>query len=472
MSRDDPFGLENDAGRTRIRPVKKNTQSQRQQQPIYGGGQSGGGSSAGQGGFPGGAPGQVSDYGSVRLREARSNDNPLVNAFSILLGMAPELERATAPENPDVLRERLLDNLTYSRDGAVSSGVPLTRADQAAWFVAALLDDIAINTPWGGSSGWPGLPLVVSLYGNVDAGERFFDLAEDLMRYPERDPELLELVFLCLSLGFRGKHRVAGGGGEAALTQMRNQMARLLRNRDAEDKPLSPHWEGVLADDEDRGFVVPIWSIALLAMALITAVYVGLSIRLSNKGEQLFTLASVLPPPARAEIFRPVIETVDPPKITITPVVLELIPLFEAAAPKNTAKALKGREDVSIAVVAVQGTNPELFRSAKADVNKPYLDLIASIAKVITENPEFIGQVRVVGHTDSVPVQRSNPFQSNQGLSEARAKTIADLLVKNGVPASIVTSEGKAATKPIGDNKTREGRAQNRRVEIIIQKKV
>ena len=461
MSRDDPFGLENDAGRTRIRPVKKSRTTQQATAPA-----------GSQGGFPGSFSGQPTPGASVRLREVRSNDNPLINAFSILLGMAPELERATAPENPDVLRERLLDNLTYARDGAVTAGVPLTRADQAAWFVAALLDDIAINTPWGGASGWPGMPLVVSLYGNVDAGERFFDLSEELMRYPERDPELLELVFLCLSLGFRGKHRVAGGAGEAALTQMRNQMARLLRDRDADDKALSPHWEGVVADDQDRGFIVPIWSIGMVALALITAVYVGLSIRLSNKGEQLFTLATVLPPPTRAEIFRPVIENQTTPVITINPVLLELLPLFAKAAPENTASALSGREDVSIAVVVVQGTKPELFRSAKADVNKPYLELIASIAKVITENQEFIGQVRVVGHTDSVPVQRSNPFQSNQGLSEARAKSIADLLVENGVPAALVSSEGKAAAEPIGDNTTSEGRARNRRVEVILQKKV
>ena len=461
MSKDDPFGLENDAGRTRIRPVKKGRTPQQS------------GSSAGsQGGFPGSFSGQPTPGGSVRLREARSNRNPLVNAFSILLGMAPELERATAPENPDVLRERLLDNLTYARDGAVTAGVPLTRADQAAWFVAALLDDIAINTPWGGSSGWPGMPLVVSLYGNVDAGERFFDLVDELMRYPERDPELLELAFFCLSLGFRGKYRVSGGAGEANLIQLRNQLARLLRDRDAEDKALSPHWEGVEADDENRGFIVPIWSIGMVVLALITAVYVGLSIRLSNKGEQLFTLATVLPPPTRAEIFRPVIENEATPVITISPVLLELLPLFAQAAPKDRASALSGREDVSIAIVVVQGTDPELFRSAKASVNTPYLELIASIARVINENREFIGQVRVVGHTDSVPVQRSNPFQSNQRLSEARAKSIADLLVENGVPAELVASEGKAATEPIGDNKTREGRARNRRVEIILQKKV
>ncbi|MFC6762351.1 type IVB secretion system protein IcmH/DotU [Sulfitobacter porphyrae] len=254
-----------------------------------------------------------------------------------------------------------MDNLTYARDNAVSSGVPLSRADQGAWFVAALLDDIALNTPWGGRSGWPRMPLVVSLYGNVDAGERFFDLIEDLMRYPERDPELLELAFLCLSLGFRGKHRVSGAGGEAALSQLRTQMARLLRDRDAEDAPLAPHWRGVVADDTPARFIVPLWSIGLIAIALITAIYVGLSMRLSARGEQLYTLAGVLPPPERADIFRPVIETLDTPKLTIEPLVLELLPLFAEAAPRDTASALTGREDVSIAVVVVQGSNPEVF---------------------------------------------------------------------------------------------------------------
>jgi type VI secretion system protein ImpK len=54
-------------------------------------------------------------------------------------------------------------------------GVPMTRANQAAWFVAARIDDIALNTPWGGHSSWPHQPLVVGLSGEVDAGTKFFD---------------------------------------------------------------------------------------------------------------------------------------------------------------------------------------------------------------------------------------------------------------------------------------------------------
>lgn len=445
MSTEDPFGLENDAGRTRIRPVRRSSTASRPASPAARG---------------------------VHVRAGRASTNPMVNAYATLLGLAPELERATAPENPDVLRTKLHDTLTQSRDAAVSSGVPLSRADQGAWFVAALLDDVALNTPWGGNSGWPRMPLVVSMYGNVDAGERFFDLAEDLVRFPERDPELLELVFLCLSLGFRGKYRRDGRNGEAAISQLRAQMSRLLHDRDSVQAPLAPHWQGVEVQDEQKRFVVPLWSIGLIGLAFLTVVYVSLGISLSNRGERLFTLAGVLPPPERADIFRPVIETVEEPLLIAEPLVFELLPLFGSAAPDGKVEALTGREDVSIAVMVVQATSPEVFRSAKADLNTEYTDLINSMAGVIVENIEFIGSVRVVGHTDSIQVRTSNPFRSNQGLSEARAKTIAEMLIAAGVPAGLVTSEGKSASEPIADNGTREGRARNRRVEIILQKKV
>ena len=78
----------------------------------------------------------------------------------------------------------------------------------------------------------------------------------------------------------------------------------------------------------------------------------------------------------------------------------------------------------------------------------------------------------VVGHTDSIPVSGANPFNDNQGLSEARAAVIARLLVANGAPADRVRSEGRAATDPVATNKTREGRALNRRVEILVEKRL
>ena len=472
--KDDPFGLSSDAGRTRIRPVssgRPTPPADRQAQSI---GQNAGQTWGADALRPPSVGSLPPDAGvSFRRRGQRPHANPLVASFAPVLELAPEMERARPPAQPEVLRQRVQGALIDARDTAVSLSQPLTRANQAAWFVAALLDDIALNTPWGGHSDWSRQPLVTQLSGEVDAGTRFFRHIEDLLAHPNRDPDLLELGYLCLGLGFRGQYRLQGPTGEATITALRGQIARVLRNVDTLGAPLSPHGDGVNVPDEPRRFAVPLWTVWLAAAALIAAIYTGLSMQLGNKAEQLFASAAALPPAERAGIFRPVRDTNAPsaPPVEVAPT-FELVPLFQAGAPAATSSALKGREDVSLAVLVVQGTAPELFRSAKADIRDEYAPLVAAIAKVILENAEVIGRITVVGHTDSVPVQSSNPFQSNQGLSEARAATIAKLLVAAGVPADRVVSEGRADTEPVGDNGTKEGRAQNRRIEIRIEKRL
>jgi type VI secretion system protein ImpK len=488
-NKDDPFGLSSDAGRTRIRPIggsapDRPTQAPYPPQQPYGGAQQPYGAPPPQqpafGGFDRGPAGGAfgAPPGPGRPRGQRPHANPLVTAFAPLLEFAPELERAAPPGQPEMLRQRVQGSLIEARDAAVALGQPLTRANQGAWFVAALIDDIAMNTPWGGHSDWPRQPLVTALTGEVDAGTRFFRHLEELVNYPTRDPDLLELAYLCLCLGFRGQYRPQGATGEAAIMALRSQIARAMRNPDTMAASLSPHADGVKIADEPRRFAVPLWTVWLVAAALIAAIYTGLSLQLGNKAEQLFSAAAALPPKERAGVFRPIRDTAElealaeVPIVPVEPVIFEMLPLFQAKAPKETAAAMKGREDVSLVVLSVQGTAPELFRSAKADINAEYAPLIDSIAATILENAEIIGRITVIGHTDSVPVQSSNPFQSNQGLSEARAATIAKLLIAAGVPADAVKSEGRADTEPAGDNATKEGRAQNRRIEIKIEKRL
>ncbi|MFN0113213.1 MAG: type IVB secretion system protein IcmH/DotU [Paracoccaceae bacterium] len=487
--KDDPFGLSNDAGRTRIRPQRGGQTGGTTGPGLPGAGQAGiggsfGGSPAGgygqagytqagyaQGGarsaYPSGAPTQ-------RVRHTRLHGNPLVAAFSALLELAPELERTAPPGQPETLRVRLHDNLIDARDAAVGMGIALTRADQAAWFVAALIDDLAMNTPWGGHSDWPSRPLVVELSGDVDSGTKFFDRVDELLRHLNRDPQMLELAYYCLGLGFRGKFRPQPGGGEGPLMALRSQIMRALRNPETDRAELSPNWRGVAAPDEPRRFAVPIWTIALAALAIVAGVYTFLGLQLSAKAEQLYTAAAGLPPKDRAGIVRPERETVAPevtmPEIKIEPVMVELLPAFAAGIPPDLVSFVQAREDVSLAFLVLQGVDPELFRSAKADVNEKYLPLVTAIAKVIVENGDTIPRVTVIGHTDSVPVQKSNPFQSNQGLSEARAAAIASLLATAGVPPEKIRSEGRADTEPVADNATKAGKAQNRRVEIKIEK--
>lgn len=442
---DDPFGLGADRGRTRVR------------QPP-----------------PARARAARPAAETIPL-QPRDHPNPLVAAFAAILAFAPELESATAPDDPEYLRTRLLDGAIAARDGAVARGVPLARADAAAWAVAALVDDLALNTPWGGASEWPRQPLVSTLYGDVDAGTRFFQRLEELERHPSRDPEMLQLYVFCLELGFRGKYRVPGRAGASSLAAVRIAAARLLRDPEATAAPLSPNWEGVVASDVRQCFAVPLWVLFAAAVVACAGLYLLLSLRIAGQADALAQAARGLPPAERAQIYRavrdtglaaaavPAVQTVD----------FDLWGEFAAGAPPDLAPALrKVSEDVSLLTMVVQYPKPELFQSARASLTPGFEPLITAIGKVIAENAELIGTVTVIGHTDSIQVGAGNPFRDNQGLSEARAETVARLLVAAGAPAERVRPEGHAAREPAAPEDTPQGRALNRRVEIRVEKRL
>ena len=87
-------------------------------------------------------------------------------------------------------------------------------------------------------------------------------------------------------------------------------------------------------------------------------------------------------------------------------------------------------------------------------------DLIA-VARNLQQYPDT--NVQVIGHTDN-----TGDASYNQGLSQRRAQAVASILTSNGVPSFRVSSIGRGEDQPVASNLTPEGRAQNRRVEIVI----
>jgi type VI secretion system protein ImpK len=76
----------------------------------------------------------------------------------------------------------------------------------------------------------------------------------------------------------------------------------------------------------------------------------------------------------------------------------------------------------------------------------------------------------VTGHTDNVPLRRSPRFTSNQELSEARAASVGALLAGALGGGERLVVAGKGEREPIADNATADGRARNRRVDIVLYK--
>jgi chemotaxis protein MotB len=106
-----------------------------------------------------------------------------------------------------------------------------------------------------------------------------------------------------------------------------------------------------------------------------------------------------------------------------------------------------------------------LFASGDDMINPPSYPMVGKVAEVILELPNA---VRMEGYTDSVPIHNSR-FRSNWDLSAARSIAVLDLLADRfGVPRSRMAIAGYADNAPVDTNETAEGRAHNRRVDVVL----
>lgn len=125
-----------------------------------------------------------------------------------------------------------------------------------------------------------------------------------------------------------------------------------------------------------------------------------------------------------------------------------------AASPEDIAKALK--EDGRVAI-----SGGILFETDSAKLAPSSANLVSRLAQMMNNNPDV--KVAVVGHTDS-----TGDYQYNIRLSERRAKAMVDAIAKQGISLSRLAAVGVGPLSPAATNDTNEGRAHNRRVELVL----
>lgn len=110
-----------------------------------------------------------------------------------------------------------------------------------------------------------------------------------------------------------------------------------------------------------------------------------------------------------------------------------------------------------------------LFPSGSAVVNQQGKEALGKLAGVLNANPDI--SINIEGHTDSIPIRRT--YEDNWALSLARSASIVRILTKDYIvdPVRIVAS-GHSEYDPVETNSTPEGRAKNRRTEIILSPKL
>jgi chemotaxis protein MotB len=136
--------------------------------------------------------------------------------------------------------------------------------------------------------------------------------------------------------------------------------------------------------------------------------------------------------------------------------------LLEVMAPlvkEGKVRVTQSRRGVSIEINA-----NVLFAAGQAELEPESLTVLRTVAEHLRREPF---NLEITGHTDVTPISNS-AFASNWELSAVRATSVVRLLAENGIAPARLFAIGREASQPIASNNTAEGRARNRRVELMI----
>jgi len=120
-----------------------------------------------------------------------------------------------------------------------------------------------------------------------------------------------------------------------------------------------------------------------------------------------------------------------------------------------------------LAIILRSSGRISMFDSGSAEIKPEFLPILNKIAEELIKIPN---EIRIEGHTDNRPINTPR-YPSNWELSTARAASVARYLVRKGIDPKRISIAGYGELKPIASNDTPEGRARNRRVEILILKR-
>lgn len=213
---------------------------------------------------------------AARLRPAETLNlgiNPLVAVAAALLSEMVRLQQGVEREDLFALKDRLGSEIKRFEHRALQDGAESSQVMAARYVLCTALDEAVVTTPWGNESEWSQMSLLTSFHNETFGGEKFFQLLERLARDPVKHLPMLELMYICLSLGFEGKYRVLPRG-MLELDSLRDSLYRQIRQlRGDVPRDISPHWQG-LTDNRRRLIrIVPLWLVSLFTLICLGVIF-------------------------------------------------------------------------------------------------------------------------------------------------------------------------------------------------------
>ncbi len=389
--------------------------------------------------------------------------NPLIVAAAPLLQLLARLRNTNSQPDAADLRERAMREVRAFDTAARDAGVPIDHVRTANYALCASIDDVVLNTPWGSTGVWDSRSLVSAFHQEVRSGERFFQLLGQVKDNPGTFLPVLELMYMCLSLGFMGRYRVSPRG-PAELEKMREDLyAVIMRQRAPAEAALSPRWEGVAAPYKPSRASLPVWVVGVAGIAVLAGLFTWFSGSLGAASDDLFARLMGAPPTTMPSIAR-IAAVVPPPPPPAPPEPGVVDKLRQFLKPEIDQGLVVVVGDESTPVVRIKGRG--LFALGSDKLEARFLPILNRIGEALKVEA---GAVFVIGYTDNQPI-RTVRFPSNFELSSARAQAAKDVIGRALGDLGRIKAEGRADADPLATNATPEGREENRRIEVVLRR--
>jgi len=215
------------------------------------------------------------DFGTARF-QTTFGLNPLVNAAAMLIAVFTKTRETVTHPNVGGLHQQLVSELKQFEERSKEAGIKPEIILSARYLLCTILDEAVLNTPWGAESAWTQRTLLSVFHNETEGGEKFFIILDRMRQSPAENIDILELMYIFLSLGYEGKYRVVHQGRDL-LDQLRDDLFQVIRRYRGEyERTLSPSWQGLGKIRNTLTEYVPMWVVASIIGGIMLLSYSGL----------------------------------------------------------------------------------------------------------------------------------------------------------------------------------------------------
>lgn len=221
----------------------------------------------------------------------------LALAFQEVLTVIVRVRFGRQPvQNAGAFRRHVKESIGVASQDAIARGYSREDVQLAQYAIVAFIDESVMNCHQPVFADWSGLPLQEELFGGHVAGESFFDNLQRALTRTDfiQAADLLELFYLCLLLGYKGRYAVSGGGNlRGVMETVREKIWRIRGGSEG----LSPHWmlplEAVRSVQSDP-WVKRLGWLAVGCLGLVVLLFGGFELGLISGASDLHALAAQL----------------------------------------------------------------------------------------------------------------------------------------------------------------------------------